>query len=72
MVLQKEKDSSCTSGRAHSKQPSSLVGGLLCRNWWAEVRSAVGRLGGSRLAGCGLAGGWAGGFGLCGLAGIVL
>ena len=50
----------------------SLVGGSLCRNWQAEVSSAIGRLGGSRLAGCGFAGDWAGGVGLSGLAGISL
>lgn len=50
----------------------SLVGGLLFRNLWAEISSAIGGLGGSRLAGWGFPGGWAGGLDLSGLAGIPL
>lgn len=67
-MLQKGKDSSFGEGT----QTSPPVRGLLGRNWWAEIHSAVGSLGGSRLAGWGLTGGWAGGFGLRGLAGVVL
>lgn len=55
-----------------SRQIFYLAGGMRCRNWLARAGSAVGRLGGSRLADCSLAGGGAGGLGLSGLAGTGL